>query len=107
MRQPKSGLIKFVNKQGNRSDNDAPQHQCCFVVFMSFSGGGGLKGGLVRWVSSRLLGPGDCVSNRLGCLRGCGVMFYFLCVCRNLYVLLTIAGQMRSLVSTASDADQV
>ena len=84
MRQSKSGLIKLVNKQGNRSDNDAPQDQCCFVVFVSCSGGlGGPKGcvGLVRCVSNRLLGPRDCVmwvSNRLGCLRGCGVMFYFL-----------------------------
>ena len=65
MRQPKNGLINLINNQGNRSDNDAPQDQCCFVVFMSFSGGLGLKCGLV----SRL----DC--------RGCGVvMFYFLCV---------------------------
>ena len=65
----KGGLINLVNKQGKRSDNDAPQDQCCFVVFMSFSGEGGPKRGLVR-----------LVSNRLGCLRGCGVMFYFLCV---------------------------
>ena len=71
MRQQKNGLINLINNQGNRSDNDAPQDQCCFVVFMSFSGGlGDLKCcGLVRWVS-----------NRLGCLRGCGIMFYFLCV---------------------------
>ena len=73
MQQPKSGLIKLVNKQGNRSKNDAPQDQCCFVVFVSFSGGlVDPKGcvGLVRWVS-----------NRRGCLSGCGVMFYFfMCV---------------------------
>ena len=68
------------------------------AVFMSFSGGRGPKGGLVRWVS-----------NRLGCLRGCGIMFYFIFVCvyRILYFLLTIAGQLRSWVSTTSDADQV
>ena len=64
MRQQKNGLINLINNQGNRSDNDAPQDQCCFVVFMSFSGGLDLKCGLV---------------SRLGC-RGCGVMFYFLCV---------------------------
>ena len=64
MQQPKNGLINLINNQGNRSDNDAPQDQCCFVVFMSFSGGLGLKCGLV---------------SRLGC-RGCEVMFYFLCV---------------------------
>ena len=71
MRQPKNGLINLINNQGNRSDNDAPQDQCCFVVFMSFSGRlRGLKCcGLVRWVS-----------RRLWFLRGCGVMFYFLCV---------------------------
>ena len=71
MPQPKSGLINLANKQGNRSDNDAPQDQCCFVIFMSFSGGLGDLNccvWLVRWVS-----------NRLGCLRGCRVMFYFLC----------------------------
>ena len=63
MQQPKNGLINLVNKQGNRSDNDAPQDQCCFVVFVSFSGGlAGPKGcvGLVRWVNNRLLGPRDC-----------------------------------------------
>ena len=65
MRQPKNGLINLINNQGNRSDNDAPQDQCCFVVFMSFSGGLGLKCGLI---------------SRLGC-RDCGVMFYFfLCI---------------------------
>ena len=64
MRQPKNGLINLINNQGNRSDNDASQDQCCFVVFMSFSCGLVLKCGLV---------------SRLGC-RGCGVMFYFLCV---------------------------
>ena len=91
MRQPKHGLRNVINNQGNRSDNDAPQDQCCFVVFMSFSGGlGGLK-------------CCGLVSNRLGCLRGCGVMFYFF-VYR---ILLTVAGQMRSWVSTTSDADQV
>ena len=63
MRQLKNGLINLINNQGNRSDNDAPQDQCRFVVFMSFSGGLGLKCGLVR----------------LGC-RGCGVMFNFFCV---------------------------
>ena len=88
MWQPKNGLINLINNQGNRSDNDAPQDQCCFVVFMSFSGGLDLKCGLV---------------SRLGC-RGCGVMFYFFCVYR---ILLTVAGQMRSWVSTTSDADQV
>ena len=89
MRQPKNGLINLINNQGNRSDNDAPQDQCCFVVFMSFSGGLGLKCGLV---------------SRLGC-QGCGVMFYFfVCVYR---ILLTVADQTRSWVSTISDADQV
>ena len=38
MRQPKNGLINLINNQANRSDNDAPQDQCCFVVFMSFGG---------------------------------------------------------------------
>ena len=56
MPQPKNGLINLINNQGNRSDNDAPQDQCCFVVFMSF-GGLDSKCGLV----SRLVGPGDCV----------------------------------------------
>ena len=79
------GLINLINNQGNRSDNDAPQDQCCFVVFMTFSGGLGLKCGLV---------------SRLGC-RGGGVMFYFFFVYR---ILLTVAGQMRSWVSTTSDA---
>ena len=78
MRQPKNGLINLINNQGNRSDNDAPQDQCCFVVFMNFSGGlGGLKGcGLV---SNRLLGPRDCVLwvSRLGCRV---VVFFFLSV---------------------------
>ena len=87
MRQPKNGLIDLINNQGNRSDNDAPQDQCCFVVFMSFSGGLGLKCGLV---------------SRPGC-RGCGVRFCFLCVPD----FLKVAGQMRSWVSTTSDADQV
>ena len=87
MRQPKNGLINLINNQGNRSDNDAPQDQCCFVVFMSFSGGLGLKCGLV---------------SRLWC-RGCGVMFYFF-VYR---ILLTVADQTRSSVSTISNADQV
>ena len=68
MRQPKNGLINLINNQGNRSDNDAPQDQCCFVVFMSFSGGG-LKCGLV---------------SRLGC-QGCGIMFYFF-VCTGLFL---------------------
>ena len=88
MRQPKNGLINLINNQGNRSDNDAPQDQCCFVVFMSFSCGLDLKCWLV---------------SRLG-YRGCGVMFYFF-VCTGF--LLTVAGQMRSWVSTTSDADQV
>ena len=52
MPQPKNGLINLINNQGNRSDNDAPQDQCCFVVFMSF-GGLDSKCGLV----SRLVGP--------------------------------------------------
>ena len=43
MQQPKNGLINLINNQSNRSDNDAPQDQCCFVVFMSFSGGLGLN----------------------------------------------------------------
>ena len=91
MRQPKNGLINLINNQGNRSDNDAPQDQCCFVVFMSF-GGLDSKYGLV----SRLVGPGDCVLwvSRVVCY---GVMFYFF-VC---------TGQIRSWVSTTSDADQV
>ena len=72
MRQPKNGLINLINNQGNRSDNDAPQDQCCFVVFMSFSGGlGGLK--CCGLVSNRLLGPRDCVPlvSRLGCAGFC------------------------------------
>ena len=53
MRQPKNGLLNLMNSQGNRSDNDAPQDQCCFVVFMSFSGGlGDLK--CCELVSNRL-----------------------------------------------------
>ena len=55
MPQPKNGLINLINNQGNRSDNDAPQDQCCFVVFMSF-GGLDSKCGLVsRLVVSRLV----------------------------------------------------
>ena len=66
MPQPKNGLINLINNQGNRSDNDAPQDQCCFVVFMSFSGGLGLKLGLV---------------SRLGLGAGvAGSCFIFLCV---------------------------
>ena len=72
MPQPKNGLINLINNQANRSDNYAPQDQCCFVVFMSFSGGLGLKCGLV---------------SRLGC-RGCGVMFYFFFVCTGLWACL-------------------
>ena len=62
----KEWIKNLINNQGNRSDNDAPQDQCCFVVFMRFSGGLGLKSGLV---SNRLLGPRDCVLwvSRLGC----------------------------------------
>ena len=51
MRQPKNGLINHINNQGNRSDNDAPQDQCCFIVFMSFSGG--LGGSQVLWVGQQ------------------------------------------------------
>ena len=75
MRQPKNGLINLINNQGNRSDNDAPQDECCFVVFISFSGGlGGLK--CCGLVSNRLSAPRDCVLwvSRLGCR----VMVYFL-----------------------------
>ena len=70
MPQPKNGLINLINNQGNRSDNDAPQDQCCFVVFMSF---GGLDS---VWVGQQACGSGDCVLwvSRLVC---CGVMFYF------------------------------
>ena len=81
MRQPKSGLINLVKKQINRSDYDAPQDQCCFIVFMSFSGVGDPKGGLVVWDS-----------NRLACLRGCGVMFYFFFVYRILYFFVNNRG---------------
>ena len=74
MRQPKNGLINLINNQGNRSDNDAPQDQCCFVVLMSFSGGlGGLK--CYGLVSNRLLGPRVCVL--LVSRLGCRVMVYF------------------------------
>ena len=101
MRQPKSEIINLVNMQGKRSDNDASQDQCSFVVFMSFRSGGGVP--RVGWLG--------LVSNRLGCLRGCRVMFVLcvcVCVCTGfLYFLLTIAGQMRSWVSTTSDADLV
>ena len=71
----KEWINKSHNNQGDRSDNDAPQDQCCFVVFMSFSGAlGGLK--CCGLVSNRLLGPRDCVLwvSRLGCR----VMVYFL-----------------------------
>ena len=73
MPQPKNGLINLINNQGNRSNNDAPQDQCCFVVFMSF-GGLDSKCGLV----SRFVGPGDCVlwvSRRV--LRG--HVLFFVC----------------------------
>ena len=65
----------IINNQGNRSDNDATQDQCCFVVFMSFSGGLGLKCGFFQqtWV----LIAGSCFI--FGC-RDSGVMFYFFCV---------------------------
>ena len=68
MRQPKNGLINLINNQGNRSDNDAPHDQCCFVVFMSFSGGLGLK-----WVSS----VGWSADLGAGVAGSC---FIFLCV---------------------------
>ena len=64
MRQPKNGLIHLINNQGNRSDNDAPQDQCCFVVFMSFSGG---LGSSVGWSAD--VGAGVA-----------GSCFIFLCV---------------------------
>ena len=60
MPQPKNGLINLINNQYNRSDNDAPQDQFCFVVFMGFG---------VLWVS------------RLVC---CGVLFF------RVYRILTV-----------------
>ena len=71
MRQQKNGLINLVNKQGNRSDYDALQDQCCFVVFMSFNGGlGGLK----------CCGWSDGSATDLGASGVAGSCFIFLCV---------------------------
>ena len=70
MRQPKNGLINLINNQGNRSDNDAPQDQCCFVVFMSF---GGLDSKCDLWVP-------EIVSCGSADLCVAGSCFIFLCV---------------------------
>ena len=43
----------------------------------------------------------------LGASGVVGLFFIFFCIYRILYFVLTIAGQMRSSVSTTSDADQV
>ena len=69
MPQPKNGLINLINNQGNRSDNDAPQDQCCFVVFMSF---GGLDSQV--WV-----GQQTCGSRRLCPVGQQTCVLYFSC----------------------------
>ena len=92
MRQSKNGLINLINNQGERSDNDASQDQCCFVVFMSFSGDFGVPS-VVDWSGGSATDFGAS-----------GVAGIFFCLYR---ILLTVAGQMRSWVSKTSDADQV
>ena len=109
MRQPKSESTYLVNKQGNRSDNDAPQDKCCFVVFVSSAADFGVPRAVLGWSGGSATDfwvPEIVSATDLGTSGVAGSCFIF-CVCPILYFYVNNCGSDAVLVSTTSDTDQV